>query len=279
MTTTTATERRTAFRALHQAGIFVLPNPYDAGSACLLTTLGFKALATTSSGFAATLGRLDGRVTRSELVAHVETLTAASDLPLNVDAEACYPNDPGGVAETVRLLAEAGAAGVSIEDWNPATPAIEPIGLATERVATAAAMAKQHGVLLTGRCENHIRGVSDLDDTITRLLAYRDAGAECLYAPGLSDLATIEKVTSAVGMAVNVLLLPTGPTVQQLGDAGVRRVSTGGLLSNVAFGSMVAAAKNLLDHGQLPEAVTLLQRDFARQAFNVTNNAPVHREN
>ncbi len=269
MTTATATERRATFRELHQSGIFVLPNPYDIGSARLLTQLGFKALATTSSGFAATLGRLDMHVSRDELVAHVEAISAATDLPLNVDAEACFPNDPGGVAETVRLLADAGAAGVSIEDWNPAAAAIEPIGLATERVAVAAAMAKQRGVILTGRCENHIRGISDLDDTITRLLAYRDAGAECLYAPGLSDLATIQRVTEAVVTAVNVVLLPTGPTVQQLGEVGVRRVSTGGLLSNVAFGAMVTAAKHLLDHGQLPENVTLLPRDLARQAFTV----------
>ena len=151
---------------------------------------GFEALATTSAGFAWTLGKDDQQVTRDELVAHVDALSAVTDLPLNVDSERCYPDEPGGVAETVKLLAEAGAAGCSIEDYDPATRTIDDVGLAAERVATAAEAA--HGLdepmVLTGRAENHIRGVDDLDDTIARLIEYRDAGADCVYAPGLTDI-------------------------------------------------------------------------------------------
>ena len=186
-----------------------MPNPWDAGSARILAAAGFEALATTSAGFAWTLGKLDQQVTRDELVAHVADLSAATDLPLNVDSERCYPDDPGGVAETVRLLAEAGAAGCSIEDYDPATGAIDDVGLAAERVSIAAEAA--HGLaepmVLTGRAENHIRGVDDLDDTIARLIAYRDAGADCVYAPGLTDIAAIRSVVEAVGIPVNVLAL------------------------------------------------------------------------
>src|SRR5436190_24162333 len=172
-------DRRARFRSLHAADeLFVMPNPWDVGSARLLASLGFEALATTSAGFAWSLGKLDQRVSRDELVAHVRSLSAATPLPLNVDSERCYPDDPGGVAETAAMLAEAGAAGFSIEDYDPATGRIDEVELAAERVAEAAAAA--HGLpdplVLTGRCENHIRGVDDLDDTISRLVAYRDAG-------------------------------------------------------------------------------------------------------
>ena len=186
-----AGQRRARFRELHEREqLFLMPNPWDAGSARILAAAGFEALATTSAGFAWTLGKDDQQVTRDELVAHVDALSAATDLPLNVDSERCYPDEPGGVAETVKLLAEAGAAGCSIEDYDPATGAIDDVGLAAERVATAAEAA--HGLdepmVLTGRAENHIRGVDDLDDTIARLIAYRDAGADCVYAPGLTDI-------------------------------------------------------------------------------------------
>jgi len=174
-------ERRARFAELHaREGTFVMPNPWDVGSAKLLASVGAEALATTSAGFAWTLGRLDGQVTRDELVAHVAALADATDLPLNVDSERCFPDDPGGVAETVRLLGEAGAAGCSIEDWNPVDGRIEDVGLAVERVGEAAAAARAFDppLVLTGRCENHLRGVDDLDDTIARLVSYRDAGAE-----------------------------------------------------------------------------------------------------
>ena len=187
-----------------------MPNPWDVGSARLLAAAGFEALATTSAGFAWSLGKLDQNVSRDELVAHVTTIAAATDLPLNVDSERCYPDDEGGVTRTVELLAEAGAAGFSIEDYNPDTGGMDDVAAAAERVAEAAAASRKQDepLVLTGRAENHIRGVDDLDDTIARLIAYRDAGADVVYAPGLTDLEQIASVVEAVGMPVNVLALP-----------------------------------------------------------------------
>ena len=185
------TERSARFRELHADGIFLMPNPWDVGSAKLLASMGFKALATTSAGLAWSLGKLDMQVARDELVAHVERLAAATPLPLNVDSERCFPDESGGVEETVRLLADAGAAGCSIEDFDPATGAIEPLEVAAERVAAAAEAAP---LVLTARAENHLHGIDDLDDTIARLAAYRDAGADVVYAPGLRDLAAIGRV-------------------------------------------------------------------------------------
>jgi 2-methylisocitrate lyase-like PEP mutase family enzyme len=244
--------RRACFGALHaREQLFVMPNPWDAGSARLLASCGFEALATTSAGFAWSLGKRDQHVSRDELVAHVASLASATALPLNVDSERCYPDDPGGVTETVRLLAAAGAAGFSIEDYDPAGDRIDDVDVAAERVATAAEAA--HGLadpmVLTGRAENHIRGVDDLDDTIARLLAYRDAGADVVYAPGLSGLDQIAAVVKAVGVPVNVLALPKGPTISELESVGVRRVSTGGALARAAYGALLAAAQELLTDG------------------------------
>lgn len=230
-------ERRARFRDLHERNeLFVMPNPWDVGSAKLLEGLGFEALATTSAGLAWALGKLDTTVTRDELVVHVAELTSAISVPLNVDSERCYPNDPGGVAETARLLAEAGASGFSIEDYDPEKDAIVDVEVAAERVAIVAqvAHAQPEQLVLTARAENHLRGVDDLDDTIARLLAYRDAGADCVYAPWLRDIAQIEKVVSAVGIPVNVLAVPSGPSVPELRAVGVRRVSTGSLLASGA---------------------------------------------
>jgi 2-methylisocitrate lyase-like PEP mutase family enzyme len=266
----TAGERRARFRALHEREqLFVMPNPWDVGSARILTAAGFEALATTSAGFAWSLGKLDQRVTRDELVAHVAALSAATELPLNVDSERCYPDDPGGVAETVRLLAEAGAAGCSIEDYDPATGRVDDVGLAAERVAQAAEAA--HGLaepmVLTGRAENHIRGVDDLDDTIARLIAYRDAGADCVYAPGLTDIGQIARVVEAVGVPVNVLALAAAPAVGELAAAGVRRISTGSLLAGAAYGALHAGARELLTDGTSGYAAGHIQRDALADAL------------
>ena len=265
-----AGQRRARFRELHEREqLFLMPNPWDAGSARILAAAGFEALATTSAGFAWTLGKDDQQVTRDELVAHVEALSAATDLPLNVDSERCYPDDPGGVAETVRLLAEAGAAGCSIEDYDPATRAIDDVGLAAERVAIAAEAA--HGLaepmVLTGRAENHIRGVDDLDDTISRLIAYRDAGADCVYAPGLVDIEQITAVVEAVGVPVNVLALATAPPIPQLAAAGVRRVSTGCLLAGAAYGALLAGAQELLEAGTSTYATRHIPREALQEAL------------
>jgi 2-methylisocitrate lyase-like PEP mutase family enzyme len=261
---TTTTDR---FRSLHESGTFVMPNPYDLGSARLLAALGFTALASTSSGFAATLGRRDMRVGRDEVLAHVGPLAAATDLPLNVDSERCYADDLAGVTETVELLAAAGAAGCSIEDWNPLTGAIDPIDVAVARVGAAVSGAANTGVVLTARCENHLHGIDDLDNTIARLQAYVAAGAEVVYAPGLADLDQIARVVNAVGVPLNVLILPGGPSVDQLAATGVRRVSTGGLLSKISQGAMVAAAERLRDDGVVSPSEPFLSGRLAAQAL------------
>lgn len=237
------------FRALHGTGTFIMPNPWDRGSAKTLQDMGFPALATTSSGFGQAIGKHDHLVTRDELVAHVEDLTSFIDVPLNVDSERLYPGDPGGVAQAVRMLADAGASGCSIEDYDPNKKAIDPVEAATEAVAIAAQSCAEHGVVLTARCESHLYGDADLDDTISRLLAYRDAGAEVLYAPGLSSAADIRRVVDETGLPINVLALPNGPSVPELGELGVRRVSIGGSLFHVARRALRRGAKELLESG------------------------------
>ena len=263
-----AAELRTRFRELHAGDrFFLMPNPWDVGSARLLEALGFPALATTSAGFAWSLGKLDQLVTRGELVAHVEAVAAAVNVPLNVDSERLYPDDPGGVAETVRLLAEAGASGCSIEDYDPATGGIDDIELASARIAEAAGAAHEAGMVLTGRCEHHIRGVDDLDGTIERLVAYRDAGADCLYAPGLTELDDIRRVVDEVGAPVNVLALVAAPPIGELEAVGVRRISTGSLLAGAAYGALVTGARELLDEGTSAYAAGHVPRDLLGRAL------------
>lgn len=260
-------ERRAAFRGLHGSGTFILPNAWDVGSALLLEQVGFPAVATTSSGFAATLGRHDQQVTRDELVAHVAALTAAVRIPVAVDAERGYAADPTGVAATVELLAEAGASGVSIEDYHPATGSVDPVETAVERVAAAASVCDRYGIVLTGRAENHLYGVADLDDTIARLRAYHSAGAACVYAPGLTRLADIARVVAETRAPVNVLALRDTPPVPELAKAGVRRVSTGGGLAWAAYGALVTAARELRDVGTCGYLDTALPDSLRAAAF------------
>jgi 2-methylisocitrate lyase-like PEP mutase family enzyme len=262
-----AAERRARFRALHEREqLFVMPNPWDVGSARLLQSAGFEALATTSAGFAWSLGKPDQTVSRDELVAHVATLAAATDLPLNVDSERCYPDDPGGVTRTVNLLSEAGAAGFSIEDFDPGKGGMDEPGRAAERVAEAAG-ASQQGMLLTARAENHIRDVDDLDDTIARLIAYRDAGADVVYAPGLTDLEQIARVVEAVAIPLNVLALPSGPSVGELAAVGVRRISTGSLLAGAAYGALLDGARELRERGTSHYGERSVSNDVLAAAF------------
>jgi 2-methylisocitrate lyase-like PEP mutase family enzyme len=242
-------ERRSRFRQLHEGGTFVMPNPWDVGSARLLASLGFPALATTSSGHAASLGRLDQQVTLDELVDHATALVAAVDVPLNVDAERCFADDPVGVTRTVERIAAAGAAGLSIEDYDPRTGRIDPVDEATARVAAAADAAAGYGLVLTARAENHLYGVDELDDTIARLRAYRAAGADVVYAPGPTAPDDIRRLASEVDAPLNVLALPDGPPVRDLAEVGVRRVSTGGSLAWAAYGALAAAARELLGAG------------------------------
>jgi 2-methylisocitrate lyase-like PEP mutase family enzyme len=265
----TPQQRRARLVELHARDqLFVMPNPWDVGSAKLLAGGGFDALATTSAGFAWSQGRDDYGVTRDELVEHVRAIASATDLPLNVDSERCFADDGDldGVAETVGLLHAAGAAGCSIEDWNGAADRIDPIDVAAERVAAAAVAAHVDGdpLVLTARCENFLHGTDDLDDTIARLIAYRDAGADCVYAPGLNTVDQIERVVNAVGVPVNVLALPGGPTVAEIGEAGGRRVSIGGSLASTAYGAMMVGARELLESGTSSYLAVRLSADDRR---------------
>ena len=249
----TQAEKAELFRALHEGPeLLLLPNPWDVGSAKLLASLGFAALATTSGGFAATLGRLDGSVTRDEALTHGAEIAAATSLPVSADLENAFADEPAGVAETIRMAVQAGLAGCSVEDFTgrPGSP-IYDIGLATDRVAAAAAAAKAGLVqlVLTARAENYLHGRPHLADTIARLQAYQDAGADVLYAPGLTSLDEIRQVVSAVDRPVNVLALPGGPTVPELAEAGVRRVSVGASFAFAALGAVVEAARELREDG------------------------------
>jgi 2-methylisocitrate lyase-like PEP mutase family enzyme len=262
----TVADRRAEFRRLHESGCFVMPNAPDAGSARLLAASGAVALATTSSGFAATLGQKDMTVTRDQLVAHVRALASAVDVPLSVDAERCFADDPAGVAETVGLLADAGAAGCSIEDWDPAAGRIDPEDGAIARVAAAADAAHAHDMVLTARCEHHIRGIDDIDATLRRLAAYREAGADALFAPGVRDLERAARIV-AIGAPVNVLVTPGLPSVAELAAAGVRRISVGGMLTWTMYGALVANARHLLEHGTFDPSLPLVDREMMMDAF------------
>jgi 2-methylisocitrate lyase-like PEP mutase family enzyme len=245
----TQNEKAERFRALHQGEAFIIPNPWDAGSAKVLAALGFQALATTSSGFAFTHGRADGATTLDEVCAHVAVLNAATDLPVSTDLENGYGPDVRDAANAIARAAEAGAVGGSIEDYDPDTGLYERAH-AVERVQAAVEAARALGFpfTLTARAENHIRGNPDLDDTIARLQAYEQAGADVLYAPGLKDAAEINAVCDAVGKPVNVLA-HKGLTMREIADAGGTRVSVGGALTWVAVNAMVEAAERIRDEG------------------------------
>jgi 2-methylisocitrate lyase-like PEP mutase family enzyme len=241
------------FLDLHRPGSpLLLPNAWDAGTAKLFASVGFQAIATTSSGHAGTLGRLDGAVSRDEALAHARELSAATDLPVSADLESGFADGPSGVADTLRLAAAAGLAGCSIEDHTG--DAADPIyerAHAVERVAAAVEVARADDtrLVLTARAENHLHGRSDLADTIERLQAYQAAGADVVYAPGLVDLSEIERVVKSVDVPVNVLLRPGGPTVGELAAVGVARISVGGAFHLVSLGAVEAAARELLEQG------------------------------
>jgi 2-methylisocitrate lyase-like PEP mutase family enzyme len=242
-------DKAQAFRALHEGAPFVIPNPWDAGSARVLEALGFEALATTSSGFAFTLGRLDGGATLADVAAHVETLARATELPISVDLENGYDAAPEAAAHAILQVAEAGAVGGSIEDYDPSGRLYEP-GEAAERVAAAAEAARNAGFpfTLTARAENHIRGNPDLADTIARLQAYEAAGADVLYAPGLRTTSEIREVCDAVSRPVNVLALG-GLSLAEIAAAGGQRISVGGGLTWVAVSAFADAARAMRESG------------------------------
>ena len=249
-------QKAETFQALHAGEPFVIPNPWDAGSARVLEALGFRALASTSSGFAFTLGRLDGGVTLDEVIEHAEALDQATELPLSVDLENGYGPEPEDVALAITRAAEAGAVGCSIEDFDPADGIYE-LAHAVERVAAALAAARslQFPFTLTARAENHIRGNPDLTDTIARLQAFEEAGADVLYAPGLRTSAEIGAVCGSVSKPVNVLALPE-LSLGEIVAAGAQRVSVGGGLTWVAVSAMAAAAREIRETGDLTSLAT-----------------------
>jgi 2-methylisocitrate lyase-like PEP mutase family enzyme len=242
-------EKAEQFRTLHERGTFLIPNPWDAGSARVLEGIGFKALATTSSGFAFTLGRVDGKATLEEVIEHVRVVVGATQLPVSVDLEDGYGLDPASAAVAIERVADAGAVGGSIEDCGP-NREIYSLDHAVERVAAAveAARALSFPFMLTARAENFIRGNPDLDDTIARLQAYERAGADVLYAPGLPSRDAIAAVCEAVSKPVNVLARP-GMSVAEIAAAGARRISVGGALTWVAADAFVRAAEAIRDRG------------------------------
>lgn len=249
-------EKGAAFAAMHTAEPFVIPNPWDAGSARVLAALGFTALASTSSGMAFSFGRLDGRVSLDEVVDHAAALDKATELPLSVDLENGYGADPDNVVTAITRVAATGAVGGSIEDYDPGG-FIYGLGQATERIAAAVAAARglDFAFTLTARAENHIRGNPNLEDTITRLRAYEEAGADVLYAPGLRSADEIRTVCAAVSRPVNVLALRGGLTFAEMVDAGARRVSVGGGLTWVAARAMADAASSIRETGDFAALV------------------------
>jgi 2-methylisocitrate lyase-like PEP mutase family enzyme len=248
----TQQDKGEAFRQLHQGEPFVIPNPWDAGSAKILAGLGFKALATTSSGFAFTLGRMDGTVTLEEVASHVTTLNEATELPVSVDLENGYGPAPEDAAQAITRAGEAGAAGGSIEDYDRADGELYDLDRAVERIAAAAeaTRALDFTFTLTARAENHLRGNPDLDDTIARLRGFEDAGAEVLYAPGLLSAEEIKTVCDAVSKPVNVLAFGRlGLTFGEIAEAGAQRVSVGGGLTWSATNGAIEAAERIIDDG------------------------------
>jgi 2-methylisocitrate lyase-like PEP mutase family enzyme len=261
------------FLELHRPGQpLLMANAWDAGSAKLLESLGFEALATTSSGHAATLGRLDGSVTREEAIASAAAIVAAVEVPVSADLENCFADDPEGVADTVRAAIAAGLAGCSIEDFtgeqeNP----IYPIELAAERVAAAAAAAHEGDVhlVLTARSENFLHDRPDLEDTIARLTAYQEAGADVLFAPGLRSSEDIDRVVSSLQRPVNVIARAGAPTVSEMGALGVARMSVGGAFAFAGLGAVVEAAQEIREHGTYGYLErTATGGRAARQAFS-----------
>jgi len=240
-----------AFAALHAGPeAFVIPNPWDIGTTKILTGMGFKALATTSAGYAFSRGHVDGVVGRDEMLAHAAEIVAATPLPVSADLENGYDDSPEGVATTIRLAAGIGLVGASIEDFTGDRNApIYEIGLAVERIEAAVAAAREQDFpfALTARSENFIRGRPDLDDTLKRLIAFEAAGADVLYAPGLPNLEAIRTVCQAVSKPVNVVmgLVGSDMTTAQLAEAGVRRISLGGVLARTALGAFMEAAREI----------------------------------
>jgi 2-methylisocitrate lyase-like PEP mutase family enzyme len=254
MASPSAADKRKVFRTLHEAGCFVIPNPWNVGSARYLQGLGFKALATTSSGYAHAQGLADGAMTRDQVLQHYREIAEAADVPVNADFENGFADDPAGVAANVRLCIETGVAGLSIEDFtgDDADPLYGfELAVARVRAAREAIDAAGGGVLLTGRSEGFIHGRSDMTETVRRLQAYAQAGADCLYAPGIKTREQIETVVKAVApKPVNLLIAGADLSVQEIAAMGVRRISVGGTLARVAMHAFIKSARELAEQGR-----------------------------
>ncbi len=257
----TAAEKRRTYRKLHETGCFIVPNPWDIGSARYLQGMGFKALASTSAGYALTLGLPDNAVSLEAMLAHLRELSAATDVPVNADFEGGFAHDPDGVAKNVSLCVETGVAGLSIEDsTGDRTNPLYDLDTAVARIRAARAAIDKSGgdSVFTGRAECFLVGRPDLDETIKRLKAYADAGADCLYAPGIRTREQIEAVVKSVAPKPVNLLMPAnlGFTVADVAAMGVRRISVGGTLARVGWGAVIRSAKQMLDDGKFDDFAT-----------------------
>ncbi len=273
MASPSAADKRKVFRTLHEAGCFVIPNPWNLGTARYLQGLGFKALATTSSGFAHAQGFADGKVTRDMVLAHFREIAAAADVPVNADFENGFADDPDGVAANVKLCIETGVAGLSIEDFTgDETDPLYGFDLAVARVRAAREAIDAAGgdVLLTGRSEGFIHGRPDMDETVRRLQAYADAGADCLYAPGIKTREQIETVVKAVApKPVNLLMSAAGSfTVKDIAAMGVRRISVGGTLARVAIHAFLKSAREIAEQGSFESFAGVMPNSELNAFFN-----------
>jgi 2-methylisocitrate lyase-like PEP mutase family enzyme len=272
MASPSATDKHKVFRTLHEAGCFVIPNPWNVGSARYLQGLGFEALATTSSGFAHAQGFADGDMTRDRALAHFREIAAAVDVPVNADFENGFADDPEGVAANVKFCVATGVAGLSIEDFagNGADPLYDfDLAVARVRAAREAIDAAGSDVLLTGRSEGFIHGRPDMDETVRRLKAYAVAGADCLYAPGIKTREQIEAVVKAVApKPVNLLVASAGLTFKEIAAMGVRRISVGGTLARVAMQAFISSAREIAEQGRFDS--------FAGVVSNAELNAFFH---
>jgi 2-methylisocitrate lyase-like PEP mutase family enzyme len=272
-------DKRRAFRALHQSGCFVIPNPWNAGSARYLQGLGFKALATTSSGYAHAQGYADGAVTLDMVLTHCRDIAEAADVPVNADFEGGFAVDPEAVAANVKLCVATGVAGLSIEDFtgDDADPLYDfELAVARMRAARAAIDRTGSDVLLTGRSEGFIHGRPDLGETIRRLKAFADAGADCLYAPGIRTREHIEAVVQAVApKPVNLLMLGAlGFTVKDIADMGVRRISVGGTLARVAMDGFIKSARAIAEHGTFDSFAGVITNAELNKFFSSRKTEP-----
>src|SRR5436309_4445595 len=266
----TIAERRTTFRKLHENGCFALPNPWDIGTAKYLEHLGFKAIATTSAGFAFSRGLSDASVKRDDMIAHIRELVEATEIPVNADFENGYADDPNWCAENARLCAETGVAGLSIEDAaNRKESPLYDVDLAVERIHAVREALHGTGVLLVGRAEGFLVGRENLDQVIKRLVAYSEAGADCLYAPGFKDRHSNKAIVEAVApKPVNVLIGgPGGLTMRDAEELGARRVSVGGAFARAAWGGFIRSAKELMEKGTFEELKSGVSYDELQKLF------------